>query len=161
MLLPISKTGIPGTVYLIQTTTFFFVSSEIKKLLSQRALMWWRFALGIYRIFKYSDKIKYVNCPRVSISRNSKCRGILKMKKIKTPKEFHRARMMKAFENGAAIQSFDPAAREWVDAIEPAWTSDLKFRIKPHSWYEVLWYKIKDIIMMIVMFILGLFGISI
>lgn len=83
------------------------------------------------------------------------------MKKTKKLKEFHRARMMKAFENGAEIQSCDPATRKWVDAIEPMWTSGLKFRIKPHSWYAVLWYKIKDIIMMIVMFILGLFGISI
>lgn len=83
------------------------------------------------------------------------------MKKTNKMKAFYRARMMKAFENGAAIQSFDPTARRWIDAIEPDWTSGLKFRIKPDSWYAVLWYKIKDIILMIVMFILGLFGISI
>lgn len=47
-----------------------------------------------------------------------------------------------AFENGAKIQFLDYLQQqfEWTDCIEPLWTSDVKYRIKPEPKPDVVQY---------------------
>lgn len=41
------------------------------------------------------------------------------------------AELIKAWADGASIQYFSPAQQCWVDATDPNWRVDLRYRIKP------------------------------